>query len=111
MKKLILLFLSFCIICSLAGCGKEYSPIPDEKEFSEYRWPTTDIAKLMPIPKSSIGKLDWSADYGFVLYVANTTQDDFNAYADECEKAGFVENYRRGDDYFTEMTRTAITFR
>lgn len=106
MKKIILIIVSVCIILSLPMFMKQkrsyksLTPTTDEVEFSEYRWPTTDIAKRMPVPKSNIGKLVWSADYGFVLYVANTTWSDFNDYADECEKAGFMENYRRGDDYF-----------
>lgn len=105
MRKPILLFLSLIIACSLTGCGNNsekdiLQQTETEMTFSEFQWPDTEIAKLMPVPRSNIGKIDWSKDYGFVLYVANTTQDDFNAYADECEKLGFTEQLQRGDTYF-----------
>ena len=54
----------------------------------------------MPVPQSNIGKVEWEADYGFVIYVGNTTVDDFNAYVDACIEKGFDVDYRRGDTYY-----------
>ena len=42
----------------------------------------------MPIPKSTIGNINWSHDYGFVIYVAETSLDDYAAYVKECEVLG-----------------------
>lgn len=70
------------------------------KAVGEFKWPTSAIASLMPVPQSNIGKVEWEADYGFVIYVGNTTVDDFNAYVDACIKKGFDVDYRRGDTYY-----------
>ena len=70
------------------------------KVVGEFKWPTSEIAGLMPVPQSNIGKVEWEADYGFVIYVGNTTVDDFNAYVDACIEKGFDVDYRRGDTYY-----------
>ena len=69
-------------------------------EMGDLRWPNSEIAKLIPIPKSSKGRIEWEADYGFVIYVADTSQDEFNSYADACSDKGFNVDYSRGDTYY-----------
>ncbi len=69
-------------------------------EYAEFEWPDTEIAKLMPVPKSNIGNIYWSQTYGFVIYVANTSQSDYAEYVKECEDAGFTFDGRKGDDFF-----------
>lgn len=70
------------------------------KAVGEFKWPASAIAGLLPVPQSNIGKVEWEADYGFVIYVSNTSVDDFNSYADECIEKGFDVDYRRGDTYY-----------
>ncbi|MBR1703360.1 MAG: zinc-ribbon domain-containing protein [Lachnospiraceae bacterium] len=70
----------------------------DGKEFT---WPKNDIAKLIPHPQSNVGKIEWERDDGFVIYVANTTKEDFVAYAESCADAGFTVNYNKGDTYYS----------
>ena len=105
MKKPALLLLSVAIIFSMAACGKKADPPvtssePEKMEFAEFQWPDTEIAKLMPVPKSNIGNIDWSKDYGFVIYVAETSLEDYAAYVQECESLGFTLECRKGEDYF-----------
>jgi len=69
-------------------------------EMGDFRWPNSEIAKLIPIPKSSKGRIEWEAEYGFVIYVADTSQDEFNSYADACSDKGFNVDYSRGDTYY-----------
>lgn len=66
----------------------------------EIQWPKSDIAKRLPVPKSSYGSIDWEADYGFKIYLGNTTKQDFLDYADACYDAGFTKDYEKGDTYF-----------
>lgn len=105
MKKLVSLFIVMGIIFSMSACGQKTEPSetlsePEQMEFAEFQWPDTDIAKLMPVPKSSIGNISWSHDYGFVIYVAETSLDDYADYVRECEAAGFTLESRKGNDYF-----------
>lgn len=105
MKKIASLLIVMGIIFSMVACDQKTDPPalssePEEMEFAEFQWPDTDIAKLMPVPKSTIGNINWSQDYGFVIYVAETSLDDYAAYVKECEALGFTLECRKGDDYF-----------
>lgn len=105
MKKLVMILLVLLSMLGVIGCGKkeETKAVPKEKEeivYSEFKWPNSDIAKLLPVPKSNVGKVEWEASYGFVVYVAETTEEEFNEYIDACSASGFTTDYRRGDDYY-----------
>lgn len=105
MKKFVSLLLVMGIIFSMTACGRKADSSgtdyePEEMEFSEIQWPETDIAKLMPIPKSLMGNIYWSHDYGFVIYIAEISAEDYAAYVKECEDLGFTLECRKGDDYF-----------
>lgn len=103
--KLIFILIITALIFSMSGCSKNVEnpsviSEPEEMTFAEFQWPDTEIAKLMPVPKSTIGNIAWSKDYGFVIYVAETSLSDYAAYVQECEALGFILDCRKGDDYF-----------
>lgn len=107
MKKTISFVLSIimmlAIATSLTACNdKKTEPDVNQSSmsFAEFEWPATDIAKLIPEPKSKIGKIDWSESYGFVIYVSETSREDYSAYVSECEGKGFTVNSNKGEDYF-----------
>ena len=91
---------------SLVGCSNSSSTTDpnfltsSEMEYTEIEWPDSDIAKLIPEPQSNIGNIYWKASYGFVIYIADTSLEEFNAYADACRDSGFNVDYQRGDDYY-----------
>lgn len=104
-KKIVSLLIVMGLIFSMSACGQKNEPTttgsePEQMEFTELQWPDTEIAKLMPIPKSTTGNINWSQDYGFVIYVAETSMDDYAAYVQECETLGFTSECQKGDDYF-----------
>ena len=70
------------------------------KGFDEFKWPSSEIAKLLPKPKSNVGKIEWETSYGFVIYVSETSLEEYNAYVEECSKNGFTVDYQKGDDYY-----------
>ena len=63
-------------------------------------WPVSDIAKLIPVPDSTLGRIEWERSGGFCLYVGNIPYEQYKAYVDECVARGFTVDYSRGDDYF-----------
>ncbi len=69
-------------------------------ELSEILWPESGAAKQIPKPESSLGKIKADRDDYLSAYIGNTTQDDFNAYANACKEAGFNIDYDKGDDYY-----------
>ena len=72
------------------------APIP----MSTFDWPNSDIAKLLPEPDSNYGKIEWEAEYGFVIYVGNTTKAEYKDYVDAVYALGFTVDYNKGDGYF-----------
>ena len=68
--------------------------------YGEFTWPDSDIAKLLPVPKSNYGVVEWEKSEGFVADVANTSIDDFNEYVSACKENGFTIDYQAGDDYY-----------
>lgn len=66
-------------------------------EMGELNWPKSELANLIPVPHSKIGKVDVDASDRCHIYVGETSEDDFNAYADECSNAGFSIDYERND--------------
>lgn len=70
------------------------------EELGTLTWPNSDLAKLIPEPKSTVGKVSRESSEGFYIYVGETSIDDFNAYADKCSEAGFAVDYQKGDTYY-----------
>lgn len=69
-------------------------------EIAPIEWPTQRIASSLPIPKSTVGKIEWEKADGFMIYIGETTQEDYNAYVDECIAKGFNVDYHKGDNYY-----------
>lgn len=70
------------------------------KGFAKFQWPSSEIAQLLPIPKSNVGEIEWEASYGFVIYVGETSLDDYSEYVNACSEKGFTIDYQKGDDYY-----------
>ena len=61
---------------------------------------TNSASWLLPEPSSNYGKIEWEAEYGFVIYVGNTTKAEYKDYVKAVCALGFTVDYNKGDDYF-----------
>lgn len=59
-------------------------------EMETVTWPDSNLAKLLPVPKSTIGKIYSNDTDSFSVYIGNTTIDDYNDYVKACEDKGFT---------------------
>lgn len=75
-------------------------------EMGTLKWPKSEIAGLLPLPKSTVGKVSTDTENGCYIYVGETSIDDFNAYADECSDNGFSVDYERGDEFYNAKDET-----
>lgn len=107
MKRLYVMALLGMLIFSVAGCGKEKQVTdisaeadPETEEYAEFDWPTSEIAKLLPVPKSNVGKVLWEASYGFVVHVSETSKEDYKDYVDACQEKGFTIDYHASDTVY-----------
>lgn len=71
-----------------------------EVKFAEFSWPKSDIASSVPVPKSNIGTISWDGEKSFLIYVGNTSKDDYAEYVDQCYGAGFTIDCSRRDEQF-----------
>lgn len=69
-------------------------------EMGALNWPKSEIAGLLPLPKSTIGKISTDTESGCCIYVGEMSIGDFNAYVDECSDYGFSVDYERGDKFY-----------
>jgi len=69
-------------------------------EMAEFLWPTTGVAKSIPVPKSNVGKIEYDDSDWFCVYVGETSKKEFSAYVEACLKAGFDVDYSRDEIYF-----------
>lgn len=86
---------------SLSYIGETmYIELEAPVEMGTLNWPKSEIANLLPFPKSAIGKVSTDSADGCYIYVGETSIVDFNAYADECAEYGFFVDYERGDKFY-----------
>ncbi len=69
-------------------------------EMSEIIWPTSDVAKLIPVPKSNTGNISYEKSDKFFIYVGNTSISDYNEYVQACLEMGFDVDYDKGDKHY-----------
>ena len=70
-------------------------------EMGNLNWPKSEIANLLPMPASTIGKVTRDDTTGCYIYVGETSIDDFGIYEDQCAEKGFSVDYEKGDRYYT----------
>ena len=77
--------------------------ISEPMEMTEFEWPQSEIAKLIPTPKSNVGKLHWENENGFIIEVGNFTKAEFDEYVDEFIALGFTEDsYKKEEVYYAD---------
>lgn len=70
------------------------------REFGELEWPTQGIAASVPAPKSKIGKIEWEHSDSFLIYVAETSKEEYREYVERCAEAGFNIDYDKDENYY-----------
>lgn len=70
-------------------------------EMSQITWSTSDYGKMLPTPKSTLGKIEKDDKTGLTVYIGETTLDDYNAYVTACTEKGFTVNSQKAEKTFT----------
>ena len=69
-------------------------------EMEEIEWPSSELAKGIPMPKSNVGNVEDDEEDFFVIYLGETTKEDFEDYVSLCVKKGFSINEDKSETYF-----------
>ena len=110
-KKIVMVMLAVSMMtATFTGCGGNQNESKEETnltknitDYKEIEWPTSDLAKLVPVPKSNIGSIIVEEEDGFIIDIANTSTEDYDAYVKGCIDNGFdVDYYKSDDSYMAE---------
>ena len=69
-------------------------------EMGTLRWPDSALGKAVPKPASDKGSVKTDTDSQFIIYVGGFEIDKLDGYIETCIKAGFSEDYDRGEKYY-----------
>lgn len=58
-------------------------------QMGNFVWPDSKLAKSLPVPSSTYGKVIENNDACFSLYIGDVTKEQFDSYVEECLKEGF----------------------
>lgn len=59
------------------------------EKFDTFEWPNNNLGKLLPAPKSNIGKINKNEATEFKAFVSNTPLEEFKVYYKLCADKGF----------------------
>lgn len=71
------------------------------EQYGTLEWSDSGLGKLIPAPKSTVGKIEKDDENGFKAYVAETSIDDFKAYVKECADKGFTVDANDSEEYYS----------
>lgn len=74
--------------------------VTDAMEMRTIKWPDSEVANLLPKPKSNYGNISTSRDNCLIVYIGNTTIDDYIEYVSACIEKGFDKDLRQSDDHY-----------
>lgn len=96
MKKRLVLAIccGILILGCLGRCGNQ------KETAKEYRWPTSTLAKSLPLPESKYGEIVSDAEDSFEINVFKVSQSQFADYMDACKKNGYTVDYYATDDSY-----------
>lgn len=69
-------------------------------KFSKIQWPNSALGKLLPVPKSLSGSIEYEKDTDFSVKIGNTPIDAYNEYVAECMEKGFNVDYSKENREF-----------
>lgn len=101
-----------CVIC-LVACGnsKEEEII---MELGELQWPEHELVKMLPVPVSTVGEVQWESEDEVNILVAETTEEEYLEYVSACSNAGFSTVTSEGSGFYyannTEGYRLSLFF-
>ena len=76
-------------------------------ELGTLTWSDSEIAKLLPVPKSTIGNIQQDDEKGFAAYIGETTIEEYNSYVKACEDKGFTVDANKTEKSYSAKNADA----
>lgn len=65
------------------------------------KWPESELAKLLPAPKSSVGAIEINSSDSLLVYVGETPIEEFENYVNACSEKGFNIDFDKRDTFYS----------
>ena len=99
MKRLLVgILCGMLAIGTFAGCGGAKDDV--KQETSTFTWPTSELAKAIPVANISSGEVDINSDTLLVINWYKASLDDYNQYVGQCKDAGYTVDSIEFDNYY-----------
>lgn len=72
-------------------------------------WSDSEMAKLLPVPKSTIGNVQQDNKNRFIAYIGETSIKEYNVYVKSCEDKGFNVDINKTEKVFSAKNGDAYT--
>lgn len=79
------------------------------EELGTLEWSDSEMAKLIPVPKSKVGKIEKDDETGFSAYIGETSIDDYREYVRLCYEKGFTVDESNGEKNFSAKNSEGYT--
>ena len=76
-------------------------------ELGTLTWPDSEMAKLLPVPKSTIGNIQQDNEKGFAVYIGETTIEEYNSYVKACKDEGFTVDANTAEKLYSAKNADA----
>ena len=74
--------------------------VSDNLEMRTIVWPSSEVADLLPKPKSDYGSISSSSDSCLIIFIGKMTTDDYVEYVNECINKGFTKDMVQTDGHY-----------
>lgn len=76
-------------------------------ELGTLKWTQSELASLIPIPKSTAGNIEEDSKTKFIAYVGNTTMEEYNNYIVLCSNNGFSLNSNKTNKRYSAKNQSS----
>lgn len=63
-------------------------------------WPESEMARLLPQPQSKLGRIDKDDNTGLLVYIGDTTIEEYHDYVSLCKEKGFNIDVNESEKQF-----------
>lgn len=91
--------------CQSAESEKKHNDIHKDfvgvDDFKTIEWPDSELANMIPKPKSDFGRIDSESSDHLSVYIGKTSEKEYNEYVKSCMDSGFDVDYHKSDGRFS----------
>lgn len=70
---------------------------PEKDTMKKIEWPSNGLGTMLPVPKSTLGKIINDSSDSFQIRMGDTSIDEYSKYVKSCEKKGYTKDYNKED--------------